>query len=321
MTGITWKKSACAFCPFNALKAEGMARMRQFPERVAHALLLEPVMNYEAKDQQNVSASRWQRPKSASQQASPASAHNRAPIVEIAPPSRNNPTTRQQDKTLLCLCHLHDFQAQASCFGFLCRGLSRVALIDICQFDSFTRHFLHRFCQLTNLRAVLLVCRRDVQSQQISKSINRHMRLAAFASFGSIIGGAPSRLRRRLQSARIENSGCGLGFASGSKAQKLAQIMNHRSKDPGLEPSLSLLIDSFPGREIVRHPTPRSARTNQPAQAVEDFAKAMFSLRGVFIHQSQIRGDKCPFVVTDITRIRFSTHLLRLPYPKVHNRL
>ena len=43
MIGVTWKKSACSFCPFNALKAEGMARMRQFPERVAHALLLEHI--------------------------------------------------------------------------------------------------------------------------------------------------------------------------------------------------------------------------------------------------------------------------------------
>ncbi len=43
MTGITWKKSACSFCPFNVLKAEGMTRLRRFPERVAHALMLEHI--------------------------------------------------------------------------------------------------------------------------------------------------------------------------------------------------------------------------------------------------------------------------------------
>lgn len=43
MIGVTWKKSACTFCPFNALKEEGMARMRLFPERVAQALMLEHV--------------------------------------------------------------------------------------------------------------------------------------------------------------------------------------------------------------------------------------------------------------------------------------
>ena len=41
MTGETWPKSACIYCPFNALKEDGLARMRQFPEQVAGALLLE----------------------------------------------------------------------------------------------------------------------------------------------------------------------------------------------------------------------------------------------------------------------------------------
>jgi hypothetical protein len=41
ITGETWQKSACLFCPFNTLKDDGIARMRQFPEQVAEALLLE----------------------------------------------------------------------------------------------------------------------------------------------------------------------------------------------------------------------------------------------------------------------------------------
>jgi len=41
ITGETWQKSACVYCPFNALKEDGIARMRQFPEQVAEALLLE----------------------------------------------------------------------------------------------------------------------------------------------------------------------------------------------------------------------------------------------------------------------------------------
>ncbi|MCG3146062.1 MAG: hypothetical protein HONDAALG_03867 [Gammaproteobacteria bacterium] len=40
-TGATWRKSACVYCPFNALKDDGLARMRQFPEQVAEALMLE----------------------------------------------------------------------------------------------------------------------------------------------------------------------------------------------------------------------------------------------------------------------------------------
>jgi hypothetical protein len=41
MTGANWRKSACVYCPFNALKEDGLARMRQFPEQVAVALMLE----------------------------------------------------------------------------------------------------------------------------------------------------------------------------------------------------------------------------------------------------------------------------------------
>lgn len=41
ITGATWQKSACVYCPFNALKDDGIARMQQFPEQVAEALLLE----------------------------------------------------------------------------------------------------------------------------------------------------------------------------------------------------------------------------------------------------------------------------------------
>src|SRR5262245_1572518 len=41
VTGETWLKSACTYCPYNALKEDGIARMLKFPEQVAEALLLE----------------------------------------------------------------------------------------------------------------------------------------------------------------------------------------------------------------------------------------------------------------------------------------
>jgi hypothetical protein len=41
VTGETWLKSACVYCPFNTLGEDGIARMRKFPEQVAEALLLE----------------------------------------------------------------------------------------------------------------------------------------------------------------------------------------------------------------------------------------------------------------------------------------
>jgi hypothetical protein len=41
LTGVTWPKSCCVYCPFQSLREDTIARMRQFPEQVAEALLLE----------------------------------------------------------------------------------------------------------------------------------------------------------------------------------------------------------------------------------------------------------------------------------------
>lgn len=41
ITGEIWLKSACVYCPFNAMKPEGIARQRKFPLQVAEALALE----------------------------------------------------------------------------------------------------------------------------------------------------------------------------------------------------------------------------------------------------------------------------------------
>jgi hypothetical protein len=39
--GVTWRKSACVYCPFNALKDDAIDRHLEHPEQVADALLLE----------------------------------------------------------------------------------------------------------------------------------------------------------------------------------------------------------------------------------------------------------------------------------------
>lgn len=41
ITGETFERSACIYCPFNALKKDGIARLKRHPEKVAAALLLE----------------------------------------------------------------------------------------------------------------------------------------------------------------------------------------------------------------------------------------------------------------------------------------
>lgn len=41
VTGETWPRSCCCFCPFVRLKEDAIARMRRFPEQMADALMLE----------------------------------------------------------------------------------------------------------------------------------------------------------------------------------------------------------------------------------------------------------------------------------------
>ena len=41
--GVTWRKSACVYCPFNSLENEAIERHLEHPEQVADALLLEHV--------------------------------------------------------------------------------------------------------------------------------------------------------------------------------------------------------------------------------------------------------------------------------------
>jgi hypothetical protein len=41
--GIIWRKSACVQCPFNALKADALARNLEHPEQVAEAMVLEHI--------------------------------------------------------------------------------------------------------------------------------------------------------------------------------------------------------------------------------------------------------------------------------------
>jgi len=39
--GITWKKSACVYCPFNALRDDAIERQREHPRQVGDAMRIE----------------------------------------------------------------------------------------------------------------------------------------------------------------------------------------------------------------------------------------------------------------------------------------
>jgi hypothetical protein len=41
--GVVWKRSACVFCPFNALNDKAISRHKEHPQSVGDALMLEHV--------------------------------------------------------------------------------------------------------------------------------------------------------------------------------------------------------------------------------------------------------------------------------------
>src|SRR5215216_604875 len=97
------------------------------------------------------------------------------------------------------------------------------------------------------------------------------MNLAAFSAFMTIIPGTLSTFRRRLHRSTIKNCGGWLFFFAFRQAEQRTQIMDDRFKHLGCNPTLRLLVDRLPRRQIVWHRTPRTTGTDYVAHAVEDF--------------------------------------------------
>jgi len=101
---------------------------------------------------------------------------------------------------------------------------ARVALIDIGQFYMLAGDLLHGLGRCADRCAILLVGRRDVQRQQVAQRIDGRVYLRSLTPLGPIVTGPRARLRRRLQSAAVEDHRSRLGPAPGILAQQLAQI-------------------------------------------------------------------------------------------------
>jgi hypothetical protein len=117
----------------------------------------------------------------------------------------------------------------------------------------------------------------------------------------------------RWQGAAIADRRRGFGRASLCQPQHSAQILPKGVKQhAGCEPALALLVHRRPRRQIMRHPPPRRLCADDPAQAIEDLAQAVLPRRRLFGHKGQIREDQGPFIITDITGVRFACHTLSL---------
>ena len=95
----------------------------------------------------------------------------------------NDPSPGQKDKPFLGFFEFDYDQTEAPLGCLLCRFFSGVALIDKCHFDVLARSVLHLFDQVGYLRALLLVCRRYFQGQQMTQSIYCSMNLRALFFF------------------------------------------------------------------------------------------------------------------------------------------
>jgi len=93
--------------------------------------------------------------------------------------------------------------------------------------------------------------------------------------------------------------------------------MGHRFKATRRNPALRLLVDGLPRREVGGQHAPLGTGTDDPAQRVVHLADRVPALRRVFDHQTQIRGDKCPFIVGYIGRLGIaetSYYRTRVPF-------
>ena len=78
----------------------------------------------------------------------------------------------------------------------ICGSYSRVSLIYIGQLNMLAGDLLHSLGQGTNLRAILLIGHRYVQSQQVAERVNVRMNLRSLAPLGAIVAAACTRLWR-----------------------------------------------------------------------------------------------------------------------------
>src|SRR5215217_7517656 len=173
---------------------------------------------------------------------------------------------------------LDHFESDAVLCGGLGRLLARVSLIDVGQLDVLSRRFLYLLGELLELLSVVLVGRSDAHSEQVSQSVHRRMHLRALLVFVSVVATPRAALGGRPQRARVHYGRRRLRSPLLRKPQKYAQIVDHLLEHSRLEPSLRLLVDGFPRRQVVGHVSPRRAGAYDPPQPVQDLAKFILAL-------------------------------------------
>ena len=180
---------------------------------------------------------------------------------------------------------------------------------------------LDGFDQVAHLGAFLFIRRGDFQGQQMPERVHGDMHFGAFAPLVAIVTASASALRRGLQRAPVENDRCGLIGAARAPAQQDAQVMREGFKAASLDPTLGLLINRGPRRQVIGHHSPGTTGFDHVADRVEDDPRGVVPLRRIFLEQGEVRSAKRPFFIADITVVTDLPTGLFSGHPKLDARM
>src|SRR5207249_2337901 len=97
--------------------------------------------------------------------------------------------------------------------------------------------------------------------------------------------------------------------------------MREGLKAARLDPTLGLLIDGGPRRQIVGDHPPWTPGSDHIAHGIEDHARRVIPLRRIFLHQRQVRSAKRPFFIANIAVVSALPAAFLVSHPKLDARL
>src|SRR5215204_2783863 len=228
----------------------------------------------------------------------------------------HDPAARQEHKAPLRLFVLDHLQPHTMSLRLGSWPLSGISLVHVCQFHRLARGLLHSLGQLAHKLSLLLVGWSHMQGEQVSQGIHRCVYLRSFLALRPVVATPRATLRRGLQGARVHYGFSRIGRSALRKPQEYTQIVDHLLEYASLQPPPRLLVDGFPRRQVVWHIAPGGACAHDPPQSIEHLAQIVVALWSVFSNERQVRGNKRPLFVGNVTWVRFSVrHARMLPLP------
>src|SRR3954447_11370796 len=112
--------------------------------------------------------------------------------------------------------------------------------------------------------------------------------------------------------AAVQDGGTGLGVSTCGQAEDHAQVVGQGLEHTSGQPTLRLLVDCRPGRQVIGHGPPRNAVPDDVAQAIEQLAERIPALTGILTQQDQVWRDERPFFIGDVRGVRLPGRLYAL---------